>query len=241
MTDTPRYATAPGHVRAVAFPHVLVLINYRTGGVQCLLPKSAAHWHEAARSGRLTAMPRLLAAHLLHIGALYPTPAPVSWAAPVSAPAPAPSWGSAEHPAGLAHATGRFSTAAATALVATSFIQRAGPRARAMNRLVSALRTSAASTRRSASLAEAADAVLAVRRTAWHAPVRTACLEESAAAAFLLATRRLSIVWCHGIAADPVRLHAWVQTVDGDTVAEPPSTLAYTPALTIGARHQHHP
>lgn len=98
MTDTPRYATAPGHVRAVAFPHVLVLINYRTGGVQCLLPKSAAHWHEAARSGRLTAMPGLLAAHLLHIGALYPTPATVPWAAPVSAPAPAPSWGSAEHP-----------------------------------------------------------------------------------------------------------------------------------------------
>ncbi|MFB8141820.1 lasso peptide biosynthesis B2 protein [Streptomyces parvus] len=56
---------------------------------------------------------------------------------------------------------------------------------------------------------------------------------------FLLATRRLSVVWCHGIAADPVRLHAWVQTVDGGLVAEPPSTRAYTPALTIGARHQH--
>ncbi|MFF7008310.1 lasso peptide biosynthesis protein [Streptomyces fimicarius] len=50
---------------------------------------------------------------------------------------------------------------------------------------------------------------------------------------------RLSVAWCHGIAADPVRLHAWVQTVDGASVAEPPSTLAYTPALTIGARHQH--
>ncbi|MFD3818115.1 hypothetical protein ACFWRZ_23895 [Streptomyces rubiginosohelvolus] len=33
--------------------------------------------------------------------------------------------------------------------------------------------------------------------------------------------------------------HARVQTVDGDLVAEPPSTRAYTPALTIGARHQH--
>jgi len=35
--------------------------------------------------------------------------------------------------------------------------------------------------------------------------------------------------------------HAWVQTEDGTPIAEPPSTLAYTPALTIGARHQHQP
>ncbi|MFF0053220.1 lasso peptide biosynthesis B2 protein [Streptomyces microflavus] len=185
-------------------------------------------------------MPRLLAAHLLHIGALSPTPAPLPWAAPASAPAPAASWGSAEHPAGLVSATGRFSATAATALGATWFIQRAGPKERALSRLVSALRASAAYSRRSASPTEAADAVLAVRRAARHAPARTACLEESAAAAILLATRRLAVVWCHGIAADPVRLHAWVQTVDGDTVAEPRSTLAYTPALTIGARHQQH-
>ncbi|MCL6286731.1 lasso peptide biosynthesis B2 protein [Streptomyces sp. 43Y-GA-1] len=59
------------------------------------------------------------------------------------------------------------------------------------------------------------------------------------AATPLLAAPRLSVAWCHGITADPVRLHAWVQTVDGASVAEPPSTLAYTPALTIGARHQH--
>ncbi|MFI5901212.1 lasso peptide biosynthesis B2 protein [Streptomyces cyaneofuscatus] len=185
-------------------------------------------------------MPRLLAAQLLRMGALSPTPTPVPWTAPASAPAPAASWGSAEHPAGLASSTSRFSATAATALGATWFIQRTGPRERAMSRLVSALRASATSTSSSASPTEAADAVLAVRRAARHAPVRTACLEESAAAAFLLATRKLAVVWCHGIAADPVRLHAWVQTVDGDTVVEPPSTLAYTPALTIGARHQHH-
>ncbi|MER7150326.1 lasso peptide biosynthesis B2 protein [Streptomyces lydicus] len=45
--------------------------------------------------------------------------------------------------------------------------------------------------------------------------------------------------WCHGVAPDPIRLHAWVQTDNGAPVAEPPSTLAYTAALTIGARHQH--
>lgn len=108
-----------------------------------------------------------------------------------------------------------------------------------MNRLIRALQASFSATSQPASPAEASEAVLAVRRTAWHTPVRTACLEESASATFLLAARRLSVVWCHGIAADPVRLHAWVQTVDGGPVAEPPSTRAYTPALTIGARHQY--
>ncbi|WP_078588533.1 MULTISPECIES: lasso peptide biosynthesis B2 protein [Streptomyces] len=84
-------------------------------------------------------------------------------------------------------------------------------------------------------------AVHAVRRAAWHSPARTACLEESAAAVLLLASRRLSITWCHGVAADPVRLHAWVQTEDGSPVAEPPSTHAFTPVLTLGARHHHQP
>ncbi|WP_181009126.1 lasso peptide biosynthesis B2 protein [Streptomyces sp. SM11] len=184
-------------------------------------------------------MPPLLAAQLLRTGALSPTRRPAPWDVPLSAPAPAASWGGAEHPAGLARETGPFSATAAAALATTWSIERAGGRKWAMNRLIVALRASSSATCRPASPAEASQAVLAVRRSAWHAPVRTACLEESAAATFLLATRRLSVVWCHGIAADPVRLHAWVQTVDGGLVAEPPSTLAYTPALTIGARHQH--
>ncbi|MFF3258714.1 lasso peptide biosynthesis B2 protein [Streptomyces sp. NPDC002932] len=81
-------------------------------------------------------------------------------------------------------------------------------------------------------------AVHAVRAAAWWSPGRTACLEESAAVVVLLAARRLQVTWCHGVAADPVRLHAWVQTVDERPVAEPPSTRAYTPVLTLGARHQ---
>ncbi|MFI5530614.1 lasso peptide biosynthesis B2 protein [Kitasatospora sp. NPDC051853] len=87
---------------------------------------------------------------------------------------------------------------------------------------------------------QAKAAVLAVRSAGWCSPARTACLEVSAATVLLLAARRLSVTWCHGIAADPVRLHAWVQTEDGVPVAEPPSTLAYTPVLTIGARHHRH-
>ncbi|MGW4626304.1 lasso peptide biosynthesis B2 protein [Streptomyces rubiginosohelvolus] len=184
-------------------------------------------------------MPQPLAAHLIRTGALSPTREPTPWDAPLPAPTPAASWGGAEHPAGVTRVTGPFSATAAVALATTWSITRVGRRKHAMNRLIRALEASSSATCRPASPAEASEAVLAVRRTAWHAPVRTACLEESAAATFMLATRRLSVVWCHGIAADPVRLHAWVQTVEGDLVAEPPSTRAYTPALTIGARHQH--
>lgn len=57
----------------------------------------------------------------------------------------------------------------------------------------------------------------------------------------LLAAHRPSLTWCHGVAAGPIRLHAWVQTEDGGTVVELPSTLAYTPVLTLGARHRHQP
>ncbi|MFD4021938.1 lasso peptide biosynthesis B2 protein [Streptomyces sp. NPDC058576] len=186
-------------------------------------------------------MPPPLAARLIRTGALSPAREPAPWGAPLPAPTPSASWGGAEHSAGLIRATGPFSATAAVALAATWSVTRVGGKGRAMNRLITALQASTSATCRPASPAEASEAVLAVRRAAWHAPVRTACLEESAAATFLLSTRRLSVVWCHGIAADPVRLHAWVQTVDGGLVAEPPSTRAYTPALTIGARHQHHP
>ncbi|MER5985750.1 lasso peptide biosynthesis B2 protein [Streptomyces sp. NPDC001787] len=66
---------------------------------------------------------------------------------------------------------------------------------------------------------------------------RCACLEESVAAVLVLASRRLGVRCCHGIASDPIRLHAWVQTMNGDDVAELSSTHAYTPVLTIGDRH----
>ena len=69
-------------------------------------------------------------------------------------------------------------------------------------------------------------AVHAVRRAGLVAPGRVACLEESAAAVVLLAASRQGVTWRHGAAADPVRLHAWVETDHGHPVAEPPSTAA---------------
>ncbi len=242
MADLPRFATAPGHVRALDFEHVLVLINYRTGQVQCLLPAAATLWCDAAATGRLDTLPSRFAAQLLGAGLLNATSSPVPWASPVTARAVTASWGGTEHPAGSVRPAPTGTTAAAVAALGLIFaIKRAGAPRTAMQRITTALRAATSTGHQLATPEQATAAVHAVRHAAWYSPARTACLEESAATVLFLAARRLTVTWCHGVAPDPVRLHAWVQTEDGTPIAEPPSTLAYTPALTIGARHQHQP
>lgn len=245
MTDLPlpRFVTAPTHIRCVDFGHVAVLVDYRTGRVQCLLPAAAARWREAAGTGCLDGMPEALAKSLLAVGLLTPTALATPWEVPPPASTSVASWGSAEFPAGAQRPSPvRLPRAlsAASALVAVFALGHAGRPATAMHRVSRLIASATAMCRRPATPAQAAACVLAVRRAAWHSPTRVACLEESAAAVLLLAARRLHVTWCHGVAADPVRLHAWIQTADGSPVAEPPSTRAYVPVLTIGARHQHH-
>ncbi|MEU3687993.1 lasso peptide biosynthesis B2 protein [Streptomyces narbonensis] len=153
--------------------------------------------------------------------------------------APTASWGSAEHPAGLERPRNPWTAPAAGALAMVFAIKSAGRKASAMHRMTAAIRAAASACRRPATPEQARAAVLAVRRAAWLSPGRTACLEESAAVVLLLAARRLSVTWCHGVAPDPVRLHAWVQTEGGIIVAEPDSTRSYTPVLMIGDRRDH--
>ncbi|MFE3553763.1 lasso peptide biosynthesis B2 protein [Streptomyces sp. NPDC059193] len=155
-------------------------------------------------------------------------------AEPEPTTAPTASWGSAEHPAGLTVPGGAWCPAAAAALAAVLIIKAAGNRGTAMKRLIGTIRNAASATTRPATREQATASVHAVRRAAWYSPARTGCLEESAAVALLLAMRRRSVIWCHGVAPDPVRLHAWIMTHDGTAAAEPPSTSAYTPVLTIG-------
>ncbi|MFJ8046057.1 lasso peptide biosynthesis B2 protein [Kitasatospora sp. NPDC096147] len=229
----------PAHVRAADFGHVLVLINYRTGHVQGLLPDAAARFRDAARTGTAQPLSGSLAHQLLAAELLAPGPAAAPWPV-ITTTTRAASWGSTEHPAGAVRPTpvptGNL-LAAAGALAAVAAVKAAGERRTAMLRLVRAIERTASTCRRPASPDQAKAAVLAVRAAGWYSPARTACLEESTAAVLLLAARRRSVTWCHGIAADPVRLHAWVQTEDGVPVGEPPSTLAYAPVLTLGARH----
>jgi hypothetical protein len=230
----------PAHVRAADFGHVLILIDYRTGRVQGLLPAAATRFRAAARTGHAGPLTGQLTDQLLAAGLLAPAPAAAGeWPITLATTATA-SWGSTEHPAGIVRPTpvpAKDLVTAAWALVAVACVKAAGERHTAMLRVTRAVSRAASTCRRPATPQQAEAAVRAVRAAGWHSPARTACLEESAAAVLLLSARRLAVTWCHGIAADPVRLHAWVQTEDGAPAAEPPSTLAYTPVLTIGARH----
>ncbi len=86
--------------------------------------------------------------------------------------------------------------------------------------------------RRTASVDQAEKAVHAVRTMGLFSPARVACLEESVAAVLSLAMRGRRVRWCHGVIADPIRLHAWIE-VEGRPVAEPDSTRRCTALLTI--------
>ncbi|GAA2969349.1 hypothetical protein GCM10010519_00590 [Streptomyces lactacystinicus] len=238
MDDLPLFVTCPKVVRAVDFGHVLVLIDYRTGSVQALQPPAAAQWDALSRTGVLDRMAPALARRLLALGLLAPVSGPGSWAPALIVASALASWGSTEHPAGVIRPprgplAGTLTAAAALTVVFTATRQhRTG-----MRHALSLLGAANARNIRPATLREATRAVTTVRRAGWYSPGRTACLEESVAAVLLLASRRLGVRWCHGIASDPIRLHAWVQTMNGDDVAEPSSTHAYTPVLTIGDRH----
>lgn len=59
-----------------------------------------------------------------------------------------------------------------------------------------------------------------------------ACFEEPASAAVDLALSGRHAGWRHGIAGDPVRMHAWID-VAGRPVGEPPSTSRYTPLIRL--------
>lgn len=77
-------------------------------------------------------------------------------------------------------------------------------------RLVHRLRSA-----RPATPAEASRVIAAVRMAGLWLPVRTACLENSLATALLLACHGRGVRWCLGVAIDPLRFHAWVETPQG--------------------------
>ncbi|GAU70655.1 hypothetical protein SSP35_21_00500 [Streptomyces sp. NBRC 110611] len=82
---------------------------------------------------------------------------------------------------------------------------------------------------------QAAYAVRAMRRAAAVILARWACLEQSTAAAFLLALAGRRAEWRHGLATDPIRLHAWIADPAGRPVEEPADTALYTPTCTPDA------
>jgi len=200
----PRRPPASGIIAADT-GEAIILLNVRTGRVQALAGTAGARWR-----GR---HPR---------------------AAPVPVKAAVPSWGTSEAAAALPAfdvPPAAWAARALAAIAVTLIARSAGARRRAFARMARLART-ASSPRTAATPNEAEVALWAVRWTAQFVPARIACLEESVAALVALALAGRYADWRHGIASDPVRMHAWIEA-GGHPVGEPPSTSAYTPLIRV--------
>jgi hypothetical protein len=182
------------------------MLGIRTGRVRALTGSAAAGWR--ARNGPHAAVPVKEAAA---------------------------SWGASETAAALppqAAPSFVWAVRALAAIVITLAARSAGMRGQAFARMIW-LATATAGGRLPAAEASTAEAALeAVRWAAQFMPARFACLEESVAASVALALSGRRAQWRHGIACDPVRMHAWIEA-HGQPVGEPPSTSDCTPLIRI--------
>lgn len=232
-----RPITVPAHVRAVDLGPATVIVNYRNGRTESLIGPAARWWQQATATGyadvpgvldELTE--RTLRSQLVAAGLIEPTATDHQPGTPTPQGPPwVPSWGTQEMAAGRVEpvpvplgATVRAGVALAVVLGTLA----AGRGRTRIARLVRLLSTASARTTSPAPAEHIHKAVHAVRRAGLVIPGRVACLEESAAVVVLLAASRQRVTWCHGAAADPVRIHAWVEDDHGQPVAEPPSTAA---------------
>ncbi|MGW8975108.1 lasso peptide biosynthesis B2 protein [Streptomyces platensis] len=142
-------------------------------------------------------------------------------------------WGTVEQsaaPPEPARIPMRWRIAAVPVVLATAAVWAAGRRRNRFSRLVRL-----ACSGRDLPPATESQARYAVRAVRWAAqllPMRWACLEDSTAAALLLVLVRRRAEWRHGVALDPVRLHAWIAGPEGEPVEEPADTALYTPTYT---------
>lgn len=239
-----RFVSCPAHVRSAHLGSVTVLVDLHTGRVDTLLGWTSDAWAVLARTGDSNSVPVAvgvpadqaseLVQQLRTDDFLTDARAPHPWPVPKTVPT-APSWGTSEVAAGITPpGRTRFATTvlAGLALASVLVARDVGRRSRSFARIIALLTAVARWPRRGADPAVIEDALHCVRNVASVLPFRVACLEETAAAMLVLASTGRRAGWCHGVAADPIRLHAWI-ALDGQPVAEPASTARYTPLLQI--------
>lgn len=240
---TGEFVTAQPNVSACDLGPATVLLNYRTGATQTLMGPAGAWWTQLAETGLVgtilvPATTRQLVTNLLKEGFLTPVDQPTPWPAPSAGVPLSASWGTHEAQAGMpANATAAVpfleAVVAGFALSLVLVAATVGRRRRRMLRILTLLHWAGKLARRPASEREAEAAVTAVRAVTRPIPARVACLEESAGAFVALALSGRQVRWCHGVAADPIRLHAWLETHNGRRPAEPPATSCYTALRTV--------
>ncbi len=239
------YVSCPVHVRSANLGMLTALIDLRTGRVETLLGWAHQVWSVLARAGdstiATTAIDGASADHVIELvrqlqadRLLDASPDPRPWVVP-EAPTTMPSWGTHEVPAGIL-CSGRTpvgtTVLASVALSSVLVARHVGRRSRSFSRIAALLTAATRWPRRQAEPASVEHALDCVRNVASVLPFRVACLEETAAAMLVLTLVGRRAGWCHGIAADPIRLHAWI-TLDGYPVAESASTSRYVPLLHI--------
>ncbi|MBH5337768.1 lasso peptide biosynthesis B2 protein [Streptomyces pactum] len=192
------------YTRTALAANVGVVVNYRTGTTVVLTGDALSRWLESLEHSQapapVTVRPSEISWGTSESSARLETPAPPPWP-----------W-----------------RLAATALLLTTLAARHLGRERTrfgrLVRLAEAGRSLPPPTREHASLA-----VRSVRWVARAFPARVACLEESTTAALLLAVGGRGGAWRHGIATDPIRMHAWICDSHDQPVEEPVQTGDYSP------------
>ena len=138
-----------------------------------------------------------------------------------------PSWGTRDSPAALApipRVSLRWYALGAFALFVV-LGAGLGSRERAFTRTGHLARVASAGIANHAATVEAA---YAVRKLGRLLPLRVACWEEAVSTVVALRWAGFRVDFRHGVATDPVRLHAWVE-VGGRPVAEEEDIIDYTP------------
>ncbi|MGH3565963.1 MAG: lasso peptide biosynthesis B2 protein [Pseudonocardia sp.] len=235
-----RPVAPPDWVRAADLGHVIVIVNYLTGGHYTLSGQACDLWRALAATGdadtvtlRIDALRIDIVDQMMCRGLLTETPTAHPWLPPPVTSSTA-SWGTVERDACLLRlppTARRWRIRGALALLATLTVRGAGRSGRCLARLLTWLRF-ATRHGQAASVEQALSALNGVRHASRFFPARVACLEESVAAALTLTLAGYQATWCHGVAADPIRLHAWIE-VKGKRVGEPASTEMFTPIMRI--------
>ncbi|WP_308820158.1 lasso peptide biosynthesis B2 protein [Pseudonocardia alni] len=227
----------PPEVRAADLGHTVVLLHEGTGAVRALLGahREAFLALEAIGTPARGTEAEALTVSLPDAGFLRPARTGTAPAPVVVVPATGPSWGTQEAPGALPeHGPPSlvWAPVAVCALATVLLVRAVGRRTHAFCRLLRLVRIATWMARRPARDTQVVAVLNCVRVIGGVSPVRTACLEETVAAMLALAVTGRRAGWCHGIAADPIRLHAWL-SLDGCPVGEPASTLRFTPLIQL--------
>jgi Transglutaminase-like superfamily len=214
-------------LRTIRTAHCVVVVDYVTGAVELMMGEAEQAWLTCVNGDGTRDDPRV--SDWIRRGWLIPGIPDANTTRTTRVSDPITSWGTQEVLAFLPSpepCPWRWRLAALPVLVLTIAVQHHGFKRHKFRRM---LRLCRAGTRLPpATTRQARNAVLAVRWAARLVPARVACLEESVTGVLLLAAAGRRGGWRHGIATDPIRLHAWIVDAEGNPVAEPTGTGQYT-------------